>query len=190
MQIKVSGKQIDIGDALRTHVGDRLTDAISKYFDRPFDADVTLSKEGSGFRADCHVHLSSGIKLQAQGKANEIYASFDSAAERLETQVRRYKRRLKDHHRSREDKPIAMGSAQSYVIHSHENEHDEPETLQPVIIAESTTTVPEMTTGEAVMQMDLQGQDFLIFRNSAHDGLNVVYRRSDGNVGWVDPTNG
>ena len=186
MQVQVSGKQIDIGEALRTHVNDRLTDAVSKYFDRPFDADVTLSKEGHGFRADCNVHLSSGIKLKATGEAADIYASFDGAADRLEKQVRRYKRRLKDHHKSREERPISIVAAQSYVIQSY-SEDDEPDTLQPVIIAETTEAIPEFTVGEAVMQMDLAHQDYLLFRNSGHGGLNVVHRRADGNVGWIDP---
>jgi ribosomal subunit interface protein len=189
MRIQVSGKQMDIGDALRTHVEDRLGEAVGKYFDKPVDAVVTFCKDGHQFVADSSVHLSTGMTVQASGKADEVYACFDGAVERMEKQLRRYKRRLKDHHRERQD-PIQAMEAASYVLQGHdEAETEEPSTLQPVIVAEMATRVPSFSVGEAVMQMELAGAQLLVFRNDAHGGVNVVYRRDDGNIGWVDPKN-
>ena len=189
MRIQVSGKQMDIGDALRSHVEDRLGEAVGKYFDRPVDAVVTFCKDRHQFVADSSVHLATGMTVQATGKADEVYACFEGAVERMEKQLRRYKRRLKDHHRDRQD-PIEAMEAASYVLRSdNDNDHEEPETLQPVIVAEMATRVPSLSVGEAVMQMELAGAQLLVFRNDAHGGVNVVYRREDGNIGWVDPKN-
>jgi ribosomal subunit interface protein len=188
MRIQVSGKQIDVGDALRTHVEDRLTDAVVKYFDRPVEAIITFSRDRHEFIADSSVHLPTGITVQAKAKADEIYASFDVAVERMEKQLRRYKRRLKDHHRSREF-PIEAAGAQSYILAAARSDEDEPESLQPVIVAEMEARVPYLSVGEAVMQMELAGAQLLVFRNDAHGGVNVVYLRDDGNIGWIDPRN-
>jgi ribosome hibernation promoting factor len=190
MRIQVSGKQIDIGDALRTHVEDRLTEAVGKYFDRPVEAIVIFARDGYAFIADSSVHLPTGITVQAKARADEIYASFEGAVERMEKQLRRYKRRLKDHHRSRQS-PIEAMEASSYILASgsDEDEGGEPESLQPVIVAEMETRVPSLSVGEAVMQMELAGVHLLVFRNDSHGGVNVVYRRDDGNIGWIDPRN-
>jgi len=188
MRIQISGKQMDIGDALRTHVEDRLGEAVAKYFDRPVDAVVTFCKDRHQFVADSSVHLTTGMTVQATAKADEVYASFEGAVERMEKQLRRYKRRLKDHHRDRQD-PIEAMEASSYVLRGHNDEGEEPATLQPVIVAEMATRVPSLSVGEAVMQMELAGAQLLVFRNDAHGGVNVVYRRDDGNVGWIDPKN-
>lgn len=189
MRIQVSGKQMDIGDALRSHVEDRLGETVGKYFDRPVDAVVTFCKDRHQYVADSSVHLSTGMTVQATAKADEVYACFEGAVERMEKQLRRYKRRLKDHHRDRQD-PIEAMEAFSYVLRGHDDEaHEEPETLQPVIVAEMATRVPSLSVGEAVMQMELAGVQLLVFRNDAHGGVNVVYRRDDGNIGWVDPKN-
>lgn len=190
MQILVSGKQIDIGDALRTHVGDRLTEAVGKYFDRPVEAAVTFSKDRHEFVADASVHLATGMTVQAKGRAAEIYASFEGSVARMEKQLRRYKRRLKDHHRSREN-PIGGMDASTYILAGGGDgeEGPEPDTLTPVIVAEMETRVPYLSVGEAVMQMELAGAHMLVFRNDAHGGVNVVYTRDDGNVGWIDPRN-
>jgi hypothetical protein len=136
------------------------------------------------------VHLSTGLNAQAQAVANDIYAAFDQAADRVEKQVRRYKRRIKDHHQSRQN-PIEMMEAQSYVLRGHDEETDLAETdaMQPVIIAEMTTGIQSLTVGEAVMQMELNDAPFLIFRNDANGRINVVFQRDDGNVGWIDPAN-
>lgn len=186
MQIHISGKSIDTGDALRTHVTDKLNDTVGKYFDTPVDAHVVFSKEGFAFRCDTQVHLSSGMILQARADAGEIYSAFDNALERMEKRLRRYKRRLKSHHNDKAE-AIAFFDAPSFVIQPEGEEgSDEPETLEPVVIAEGTERVPSLTVGAAVMAMELQESPVLLFKNSAHGGLNLVYRREDGNVGWID----
>jgi ribosomal subunit interface protein len=190
MRIQVSGKQIDIGDALRVHVEGRLNEAVAKYFDRPVDAAVTFWRDRHEFVADSSVHLSTGMTVQATARADEIYASFEGAVDRMEKQLRRYKRRLKDHHRDRQE-PIEATGAPSYVLAggSKDADSEEPESLQPVIVAEMETRVPFLSVGEAVMQMELAGVHLLVFRNEAHGGVNVVYQRDDGNIGWIDPRN-
>lgn len=190
MRIQVSGKQIDVGDALRSHVETRVADVVAKYSERPVEAVVIFSRDRHEFVADSSVHLSTGMTAQAKARAGEIYASFEAAVERLDKQLRRYKRRLKDHHREREF-PIEAADAPSYILASGE-EHDEdaePDTLQPIIVAEMETKVPYLSVGEAVMQMEIAGAGMLVFRNDAHGGVNVVYRRDDGNIGWIDPRN-
>jgi ribosomal subunit interface protein len=188
MRIQVSGKQIDVGDALRTHVEERLNEAVGKYFDRPVEAVVTFCREAHEFVADSSVHLSTGMTVQAKGRSEEIYASFEGAVDRMEKQLRRYKRRLKDHHRDRQG-PIEDMEASSYILRGDEGGGDEPDTLQPVIVAEMETRVQHLSVGEAVMQMELAGAHILVFRNNAHGGINVVYQRDDGNIGWIDPRN-
>lgn len=186
MQLQISGKNIDTGEALRQHVSDRLGDAVEKYFDRTVDAHVTFTKEGFAFHCNTQVHLSSGMVLQAQGEAGEIYAAFDNAMERMEKRLRRYKRRLKNHHGDKAERAAYL-EAPAFVIRAEEETNEEPESLEPIIIAEGTERVPTLTVGEAVMAMEFQDTPALMFRNSAHGGLNVVYRRADGNIGWVDP---
>ena len=189
MRIQVSGKQLDIGDALRGHVEDRLNEAVGKYFDRPVDAVVTFCREGHAFIVDSSVHLPTGMTVQATSRAEDIYASFEGAVDRMEKQLRRYKRRLKDHHRDRQS-PIEAVDAPSYILRGQEDGvDDEPASLQPVIVAETETRVQSMSVGEAVMQMELAGAHLLVFRNEAHGGVNVVYQRDDGNIGWIDPRN-
>lgn len=185
MHIQVNGKQIDIGEALREHVEERLRDRVFKYFDRPVDSQVTFAKEGHEFRADCAVHLSTGINLLTHGRSGDIYGSFDMAVERLEKRLRRYKRRLKDHHIR--DAQLPSFEAPSYVIESHGDEEGGAEGLQPVVIAEETTHVRTCTVGEAVMEMDLTEAPVVLFKNSGHGRLNIVYRRADGHIGWIDP---
>jgi ribosomal subunit interface protein len=189
MDIQISGKKIDIGAALREHVSDKLNVGVTKYFDRPVDAHVAFAREGQNFKCDVSVHLSSGISLQASGQSGDIYSAFDVADDRLATRLRRYKRRLKDHHNSNKE-PIQAMMAHSYVIQPDDDAQEEPEGLQPVIIAEDTTHIKTLSVGEAVMQMDLQEAPVLLFKNAVSDGLNMVYRRPDGNIGWVDPQNG
>jgi len=187
MRIQVSGKQIDIGDALRTHVEERLNEAVGKYFDRPVDAVVTFTREGYAFIADSSVHLPTGMTVQATSRAEDIYACFEGSVDRMEKQLRRYKRRLKDHHRDRQS-PIEGVDAPSYILRGQgDGVDDEPASLQPVIVAETETRVAFLSVGEAVMQMELAGAPLLVFRNDSHGGVNVVYRRDDGNIGWLDP---
>lgn len=187
MRYQITGKQIDVGEALQTHVRDALGGVVDKYAERPTDASVIFSKSAHEFVCETIVHLSTGLTAQAKAHATEIYSAFDGCAEKMEKQLRRYKRRLKDHHRERPE-PVAISGASAYILASEESDGDsEPETLQPMIVAETQTQIPSLTVGEAVMQMELAGAPVLVFRNEKSDGLNVVYRRDDGNVGWIEP---
>ncbi|TNF59389.1 MAG: ribosome-associated translation inhibitor RaiA [Rhodobacteraceae bacterium] len=187
MRYQISGKQIDIGDALQTHVQTELGAAVRKYAERPTDALVVFSKSAHEYVCEATVHLSTGLTAQAKAHATEIYAAFDNCCDKMEKQLRRYKRRLKDHHRERAE-PVELIGASSYILAS-EDEDDSAETasLQPMIVAEMQTQIPSLSVGEAVMQMELAGAPVLIFRNERKKGLNVVYRREDGNIGWIDP---
>lgn len=188
MRYQISGKQIDVGEALMSHVKGTLDEAVSKYAQRPTDAAVIFSRTGTEFLCEATLHLSTGLNVQARGQAFEIYPAFDKCAQKMEKQLRRYKRRLKDHHKSRPE-PVDAISAAQYVIAAGgaEQSDDEPETLQPVIIAETQTRIPSISVGEAVMQMELNEAPVLVFRNEGTDGVNVVYRRDDGNIGWIEP---
>lgn len=190
MQIKISGKHIDVGDALRTHVDDRLLEAVGKYFDRPVDSGVVFSRDGHAFRCDASVHLSTGLTAKAQGTSPEIYAAFDQAAERIEKQIRRHHRRLKDHHNDKAERIEAFAAA-SYVIAPNENDDAGVAEAngEPVIIAEMETDIKTFSVSDAVMQMELEHGSFLMFKNIANGRLNFVFQREDGNIGWVDPAN-
>lgn len=185
MQVQVSGHHLDVGDALRTHATERLEAAVTKYFDRPVDGQVTFTKQGHEFRADCAAHLSSGLRVNAQGSANEVYASFEAALERLEKRLRRYKRRLKNHNNHNKVE-LPAESYPSFVIEAGDEHAEIAEDAQPVIIAEGTTSIPVLSVGDAVMQMDLSDAPFVVFRSGTAGGLNLVYRRPDGNIGWID----
>jgi ribosomal subunit interface protein len=186
MQIKVTGKNLDVGSALREHVEDRLRQFQQRYFEGTVHAHVTVEKQRGGFHTDCAVHLATGLVLQAHGSAPEAHPSFDQAASHLEKQLRRYKNRLKDHHKSRRE-PVRQSEAMSYVISPAPEEEVESAGLNPVVVAETDISLPELSVGEAVMQLDISSTPFLLFRNGGHGGLNLVYRRPDGNIGWVDP---
>ncbi len=187
MQYQISGKQIDIGEALSQHVKDELDAVVEKYAGRPTSAQVVFARNGAEFTCEAVVHLSTGMTAQATGRAHEIYAAFDNCADKMEKQLRRYKRRLKDHHRARAN-PIEVFEGASYILAADAgSEESEPEGLQPMIIAEMETTIARLSVGEAVMQMELAEAPVLVFRNEQTDGVNVVYRRDDGNIGWIDP---
>ncbi|MCF3592388.1 ribosome-associated translation inhibitor RaiA [Rhodobacteraceae bacterium LMO-12] len=187
MRYQISGKQIDIGNALQSHVKQELSLAIGKYAERPTDATVIFSKSAAEFICEATVHLSTGLTASARGRAHEIYAAFDSCCEKMEKQLRRYKRRLKDHHNERSE-PVELYGGSSYILASdHEDEDSEPENLQPMIVAEMEAKIQSLSVGEAVMQMEIAGAPVLVFRNEGKGGLNVVYRREDGNIGWIDP---
>lgn len=187
MRYQISGKQIDIGDALQTHVKTDLGTILEKYAGRPTDAQVTFSKSGHEHVCESVVHLSTGLTVQAKGHASEIYAAFDASAEKMDKQLRRYKRRLKDHHRER-SQGVDMSAAEAYILASSDDSGDgEPETLSAMIVAEMETKIPSISVSEAVMQLELSEAPVLVFRNERHDGINVVYLREDGNFGWIDP---
>jgi ribosomal subunit interface protein len=187
MRYQITGKQIDVGEALQTHVKTELGSMLGKYSGRPTDATVVFSKSAHEYVCETVVHLSTGLNASAKAHAIEIYAAFDGACEKMDKQLRRYKRRLKDHHKDRTE-PVELIGASSYILAGDgEPDNEEPETLQPVIVAEMETKIPSLTVGEAVMQMELAGLPVLVFRNDKKDGVNVVYRRDDGNIGWIDP---
>jgi len=187
MRYQISGKQIDIGNALQTQVETQVSAVIEKYPGRPTDAHVVFSRNAHEFACEATIHLSTGITASARAVATEIYASLDSCVDKLDKQLRRYKRRLKDHHRDR-TQPVELEVVSSYILASDEGIDDsEPESLQPIIIAEMQTRIPSLSVGEAVMQMELAGSPVLVFRKEGSNGVNVVYRREDGNIGWIDP---
>ncbi|EFO33018.1 putative sigma(54) modulation protein [Roseibium sp. TrichSKD4] len=186
MALRISGKHVDVGDALRTHITDRVEDALSKYFNGGYTGHVTLSREGAGFKSECSLHLDTGIVLLVSAQDHDPRASFDLAAEKIDKRLRRYKRRLKDHHANNGNGKEHFEAA-SYVLASTEDEEELPEDYNPLVIAETAAKVKTMTVGMAVMELDLTEAPVVMFKNAANGGLNVVYRRSDGNVGWIDP---
>ena len=192
MRYQISGKQIDIGEALQTHVKAELGEVVEKYAQRPTEVVVFFSRVAHEFTCETTLHLSTGLKAQAKGHSTEIYAAFESCREKMDKQLRRYKRRLRNHHKDRMQ-PVEFDGGSSYILaasNDHlDHEDGEPDTLQPIVIAEMETKIPSITVGEAVMQLELAGHRMLVFRNEGHGGVNVVYRRDDGNIGWIDPRN-
>ena len=187
MNLTVKGKHLDVGDALRAYVGEQLSAVTEKYFSNPIDATVLFEQEAHFYRADISVRVGRGILLQASAEATDIYPAFDAAAEKTGTRLRRYKRRLRDHHMHDAQAAAAdQVPARQYVIES-EPATDDDVGDEPVIIAEMDTTVETMSVAEAVMRMDLAEMPALLFRSGAHGGLNMIYRRPDGHVGWIDP---
>jgi ribosomal subunit interface protein len=182
MTIQVTGKNLDVGEALRGYVQERVQHTVEKYIGRVPSGHVRVEKEHGEFRTNCTIHLWQGMSLEAHGVAGDAYQSADRACERLERRVRRYKGRLKRHGPAREETPAA-----SYVLKSPLEDEEESDADNPIIVAESETVVHEMAVSDAVMQMDLSDRPFLLFRNAKHGEINVVYRRDDGNVGWIDP---
>jgi ribosomal subunit interface protein len=192
MPFRISGKNIDIGEALRDRVNARIVEAMGKYFTGGYSGHVTVGKEGFGFRTECAVHLDSGITLQAEGMAADAYASADQAAIRIEKRLRRYHRRLKDRFLPRKDDggPVAAPDieAASYVIKAPQHDaDDEVGEFDAVIIAESTTALRHLSVSEAVMELDMTGAPVVVFRHAGHGRVNLVYRRPDGHIGWIDP---
>jgi ribosomal subunit interface protein len=194
MPLRISGKNINIGDALRTHVSERLNAATGKYFDGSVAGHVTIEPEGSGYRTDCTLHLASGVTLQAEGRAQEVYASFDQTAARIESRLRRYKRKLKDRNGSsgRETAP-PKGEPIRYTVFSAPDDVEEAPSeheFMPAVVAESDRLLQKLSVSAAVLELDLTGAPVLAFRHATSDRVNVIYRRLDGNIGWIDPTGG
>ena len=189
MQLTVKGKQLDVGDALRTHVAENLTTLVGKYFTKPREATVVLSRDAHLFKADIQVRVGRGIVLQSVSEAGEPYPAFDTACEKLHSRLRRYKERLRGHHTS-ETGGEELIPARYPVL---EAERDEPAAeadngkAHPIVVADMQTHIDTLTVSEAVMRMELAEAPALMFRNRGNGGLNMVYRRADGNVGWVDP---
>jgi len=183
MELSIKGKQVDIGDALRGHIEETLPESIEKYFGNATDSHVIVTKENLTFKVDIQVHVSKRIMVHGQGSSTDAYGAFDEAREHVAKRLRRYKRRLKDHKGRSTEAPMP---ANQYILQS-EPDHHEEEPDQPIIVAELQTVVETLDVGEAVMRMDLANLPALMFRSSKHGGLNMVYIRQDGNVGWVDP---
>lgn len=194
MQLTVQGKQMDVGDALRTHVTERLEDINSKYFNHATDATVTFAKEGHGhglIKATIHIRVGKNIMVIADNAEADPYAAFDTSAEKVAKQLRRYKKKLRDHHtRTGQLQDADFLKAMDYTLAGPADSESDDEIEagdEPVVVAEMTTDIQTMSVSDAVMRMDLSGQPALLFRNAKHKGLNMVYRRPDGNIGWIDP---
>ncbi len=188
MQIQVSGKQIDIGESLRASTEERLGALAERYFRSAIDGAITFSRAGSGYRADCSVHAGRGLTVFAHADGFDIHTALDAALGRLEKRLRRYKRYL--HERTQErttDGAPADYSANYTVLAGGEETVEEVDNLHPIVVAETATTIEACSVGEAVMALELGNKTTLMFRNAGHGGLNVVYRRPDGNIGWIDP---
>ena len=189
MRYQISGRQIDIGEALQTHVKAELGEVVEKYPQRPTEAVIVFSRVAHEHVCESVIHLSTGLTAQATGHATEIYAAFESCREKLDKHLRRYKRRLRNHH-SQRTAPVEFAGGSAYILApTEEPEDDDAGPSQPIVIAEMETKIPSITVGEAVLQLELAGDKMLVFRNEGHGGVNVVYRRDDGNIGWIDPRN-
>jgi len=193
MQITVSGKQVDLSDSLRVRVSSQMDTIAGKYFDHALEAHVTFSRARSFFTCDINVHAGRGLQLRGEGEAADANTAFDDAAEHIAKRLRRYRRRVNDHHRdlAHRARPEA---ARQYILQEEENGVDvatsDVRTLDEAyatVVAETQTEIGTLSVGEAVMRMDLADQVVMMFRNSASGVLNVVYRRGDGHIGWIDP---
>lgn len=190
MQIQITGKHMNLGDAMRDRIEAGLEAAVAKYFNRTGEASVVVSQQGPFVEVDCNVHLPSGIVLQSSGRADDPYAALEVSLEKMEKRVRRYKRRLKDHHASAPLPMPAAPAAEALILVSDTEDSDDERIEMgdaPLTVAETRVQIRTMTVSEAVMQLELQDVPALMFRNAGHDGLNMVYRRPDGHIGWVDP---
>lgn len=185
MSLQISGKHMNIGDALTTRIQDKLDEAVTKYFPGGYRGRVTLEKQGNRFACECIIHLDSSADLQGTSLENDPTVAFETAADKIEKRLRRYKRRLKDHH-ANSDKSARIQAAYS-IVESPAEEDEMPEEYNPVIIAESLTSIETSTVAQAVMKLDLVDDPVIVFTNAGSGKTNVVYRREDGNIGWVDP---
>lgn len=187
MEIRVSGHQVDTGEALQLHVGERLTGIIDKYFNRALSSQVTFGRAPAGaFRCDIIMHVMQNLVLKATGMAHDAHLALDQAAEKIDKQLRRYKRRLKDRHEQSAHAQAAEEAAYT-IFEESLVEHEEVEAEAPVVIAETRVDVPEATVSDAVMMLDLRNTTALLFKNAGTGRHNMVYRRGDGSIGWVEP---
>ncbi|MEO1192069.1 MAG: ribosome-associated translation inhibitor RaiA [Pseudomonadota bacterium] len=191
MQLTVTGKQMDVGDAFREHIDEKLNHILEKYFGDAIDVSVTVARDASGYRTTIAAHVGKHVEVFADGTGHDPYPAFDSAAEHLSKRLRRNKRRLRDHHKT----PLESLSAPAFVLSAEEDDED----LEPIegaegedsppVVAELTAQIALLTVSQAVMRLDLMQDPALLFKNRAHGGLNMVYRRHDGTIGWIDPQN-
>ena len=185
MTLRVSGKNMDVGDALRTKAEGHFDGVVKKYFDGGYTGHLTLEPEGSGFNALCMVHLDSGTVLQASAYGGDAISAYEILTETIEKRLRRYNRKLKQHRHHTNGN--GADTAQSYVLQAPDDSDELADDYSPPVIAETTKNLRQMSVEEAVMELDLTQADIVMFRHAGHGGLNVVYRRADGNIGWIDP---
>jgi len=184
MTLRVSGKNLDIGESLRQHVSEKVEAVVARYFNGAVGGHVVITREGSGYRSDCTLRLSSGVTIHAEGRAHEPYPCFEQAADKIEARLRRYKKRLKGH--------AAVGASQgkvaNYVVEAPLDETEEPEEgYNPVVVAEGTEALKSLSVASAVAELDLTGAPVVVFEHAGSGRVNVVYRRRDGAIGWLDP---
>jgi ribosomal subunit interface protein len=187
MSLRISGKHMEIGDAFRTRIESRIGDAVDKYFDGGFSGRVTVEKAGSRFTADCSIHIDTGMVLQATGQAQDPQLAFEGAAERIEKRLRRYKRRLKSHNNGA-DGVDAIDMAYRIMSPVGDEDDEVPDDYAPAVVAESTVALQTMSVATAVIELDTKDTPVVVFRNAGTDSVNIVYRRPDGNIGWIDPS--
>lgn len=188
MTLRVSGKSMNVGDALRDKAQGHLDAVVGKYFDGGYEGQLILEREGSGFQAQCRIHLDSGALLQSSAYGGDAISAYEIMAVAIEKRLRRYNRKLKSRRRPADGQVDGVESAQSYVLEATESLDELDEDFSPAVIAETTSSLRRLSVGEAVMELDLTEGDVVVFRHAGHGGLNVVYRRADGNIGWIDPT--
>lgn len=188
MSLRVSGKNLQIGEALQDHARTRVAGVVGRYVEGDINGHVTVEPEGSGYRCEMLLHLGSGMTLHAEGRAHEPYACFDQANHRIETRLRRYKRRVRDRHGPDQDNGRAETEmVASYVLETPEGD-EEPNDFVPVVVAESRAQLRTLSVGGAVAELDLSGSPVLVFRHAGNQHVNIVYRRPDGHIGWIDPS--
>ena len=190
MQISVSGKGVEVGESLRTHIENQIEEHVKKYIDRVTNIHVVVTREAHLFRVDITGNMGthSGVVIRSRGDSGDVYAAFDDSLAKMSKQLRRYKRKLTNHHKHDHGESAKLVKGMKYVLPPEAGEHDEKSAAYSgLVIAEKNTDIETLTVSEAVMQMDLQELPALMFFNSAHGGLNIVYRRADGNISWVDP---
>ncbi len=186
MTLRVSGKNLDIGEALRQHVLEKVETTVARYFSGSVGGHVVMTRDGSGYRSECTLRLSSGLNLHAEGRAQEPYLCFEQAADKIETRLRRYKTRLKDH--AAASAAHARGKVANYLIESPPDEDEEPaEGFNPVVVAEGTDELKSLSVASAVAELDLTGASVIVFQHAGNGRVNIVYRRRDGAIGWLDP---
>ena len=202
MELDIHGKQINVGDALRAHVEDKLNEIDQKYFNHATNATVTFTKEGHGhglIKVTISYLVSKGIMINTEAEAGDAYGAFDSSAEKAAKRLRRNKKKLRDHHERSNKTPeaeiikarnytLAMEEASEALEQDNKDETDVPQGDDPIVIAEMSTTIETITVSGAVMRLDLSGENALLFRNAQTQEINMIYRRSDGNIGWIDPS--
>ena len=192
MQIQIVSKGIDVSPALKERISDRIDDMMDKYIHRDGEAQVSVSREGTGFKTICSIHLPSGASMEGSGKSQDAYGATDEALEHIEKRLRRYKRRLKDHSPQAKAKNVSLFILENPVDPDifDEDEMTSGADEEPMVIAEKTGKIKTMTPGMAALELGLADNGVVMFYNAKHGGLNVVFKRQDGHIGWLDPETG